>query len=293
MSALRLTALAALAALSLAAGSVARPGATNPHGASAQCSSCHSMAGTAVGAPSLAASTCLDCHPDADHHPIGVAPKDVRVPAGWPLPDGQLSCVTCHEEPSCEADRKGGADLLRGGPVNNTKAFCFRCHEREGFSQASPHAPAKARDAGDASCAACHSGIPEAGAAVVDAKLRFGTGDEGCTECHTGAVHQGLGFHLGQKAPTLYGEAAARLPLDPAGQIRCYTCHEVHGPTGEPHGRRTRLASGVAERAAQSWDPWVVAALSAEAGDHTALGAMLAYPSDDGQLCQACHGEGP
>lgn len=281
----------ALSGLTAVTDGKARPDAANPHGAAAACNTCHAMTGGTVGAPSLAASTCLDCHPNADHHPIGVAPASLAIPTGWPLSDGQLTCATCHEESSCASTRKGGSNLLRGGPVANTKDFCYRCHERQGFTRESPHAPATPRDASDTSCAACHSGIPETGAAVADARLRFGLEDGNCTECHDGPVHQGLAFHLGHAVPTLSAAAAERMAVDAQGRLRCYTCHEVHGATAERKGKQTRLATAVAARAAESWDPWVAAARASD--QHSALGALLAFPVEDGSLCQACHGVGP
>ena len=293
-----LLSLGLLAAGIAAAGSgEARPDVPNPHNQPDACATCHEVSDDdAVGAPKLGMQLCYDCHPNADMHPVNVEPVDTRVPSGWPLLDGAVVCATCHAEPACDADRSDVAPFLRGAdPLKSRSAFCFQCHDATEYQRANPHRPATARDPSDPTCAACHSGAPIAGASVPDARLRFPEGDQGCVECHQRPVHQGVGPHLGQ-APADHGLApTGALSLDASGQIRCYTCHEVHGdgdaaPVRDHHGRlRDAL---VAHIAAEDWDPWVSEAVLSEAeeDDH---GALLALPAADGSLCRACHGVGP
>ncbi len=110
--------LALIAALLLAASATAEPPApegapaatatspASPHNRPDACEACHTTAGPAVGAVSPGSEeACVGCHPGVEVHPVGIEPRDVAVPDGWPLADGALACSTCHSEPSCDAAR--------------------------------------------------------------------------------------------------------------------------------------------------------------------------------------------
>ena len=74
---------------------------------------------------------CRTCHPKSvyDVHVVNIRPKRVKVPPGFPLPGGRVTCVTCHDEPSCNP--KGSPSWKRPYFLRGTKTgfmFCFECH---------------------------------------------------------------------------------------------------------------------------------------------------------------------
>lgn len=276
MTRLRWLALAVVMALVLIPswGEATQRLGVSPHNRPDACGTCHEDgAGAAVGKPRPMAATCLSCHPDAKMHPIGMAPRDVPVPKGWPLEDGKVTCATCHAEPSCDPRRGTVGPYFRDGNPERTRDFCYRCHQRVELARSNPHEGGE--KAG--TCQACHFGAVPPGAAPAASKLRVGPKDA-CTTCHPSPVHAGVGEHVGKKVETpIAAAAAAQLPLAPDGTIACFTCHDVHAPGAET-GATTDLAARIAT-----------------AGGQTGMGgtALLALPVRDDQLCSACHGRGP
>lgn len=261
-------------AIPLTSGATQRLG-ESPHDRADRCQSCHTTTEAgAVGAPLPTLTNCLTCHPDADMHPVGMAPEHVPVPAGWPLEDGKVTCATCHAEPSCDASRERAAPWLRGGTPAKKVDFCYRCHEAKALTRKSPH-PAPNVDPGQAGCPACHSARPQTGASVAQSGL-LSPPAEACATCHPGPAHVGVAEHVGavQDIAALSPEAARALPLGEGGVIGCWTCHDMH----------------IAPHPAAPTSKLAVALGGAEADPHEAL---LALPVGDGSLCKACHGEGP
>lgn len=270
--------IAALVALILAifttsVHATSRLGAS-PHARPDACASCHTL--TAAGQVDEARPTeesCRGCHPDADMHPVGMAPREVAVPADWPLEAGKVGCATCHAEPACAADRGKVSPWLRGGVPERKMDFCFRCHATERMERSNPHVASP----DGSSCAACHTNRPVPGASVAGARLRLDPG-EVCATCHPGPVHAGVTEHLGAVPTGLGPDVASRLPLTEGGAIACWTCHDVHQLTPDVHPAPSALAGRIS------------AARGLQTGDHAAL---LAMPVSDGSLCRACHGSGP
>lgn len=245
----------------------------SPHGRDDACAACHGVApdGSRGGArPSV--ETCRGCHPDADMHPVGVVPRDVAVPAAFPLEGGAVTCATCHAEPACDDARSDERPWLRGGTPDRKADFCFRCHESDALRRASPHPQAGAPGPAPTSCPACHVRRPVDGAAVEASALRL-TPQDACATCHPGPVHAGTEAHLGHHQPVPPSPA---LPLAADGAVGCWSCHDVHAaPSAAP--ARSPLA----------------AALSGLPREADGAEALLALPATDGSLCRACHGTGP
>lgn len=242
---------------------------TSPHGAPDGCPACHEASEGGVGGPRPAVATCRGCHPDAEMHVVGVRPESVRVPDGWPLEDGVVTCATCHAEPGCDAGRPPERPWLRGGTPDRRADFCYRCHASEAYQRTSPHLPADPGPGVQAGCPACHTGRPADGASVADSALRLPP-EEACATCHPGPTHVGAAEHVGktQSAPTA-------LPLAPGGTIGCWSCHDVHAPPGPPPR------------------PGALATTLAGAPRPDGREALLALPAVDGTLCRSCHGAGP
>jgi hypothetical protein len=265
----------------------------DPHGDPQACAACHEGGPEAPGAALPIIETCTECHPDADMHPVGVEPQRIHVAEGWPLLEGQISCWTCHTEPACQAGEPAEPPYLRGGPITRIQDFCYRCHTREEFTREDPHHPERRRDEADGSCAACHVGLPEEGAAPEDARLREIEGGV-CATCHIEHPHFGTESHLHQPVEAVPLDSipdVVALPAD--GTVRCWSCHEVHDETPEPSRRWHRghsLAQALREDERETWgledvEHWPCD----DPGEHP---PMLALPLEDGSLCQACHHEG-
>ncbi len=122
----------------------------NPHRSGVFCQLCHE---TGIGLSSDAlklkfqadrVAVCLQCHDGkkarADNHPVRVSPskdKGVHVPEGFPLYDGKITCLTCHEMPCQGGDLE--AKLLRGGPYEKRVDACLSCHSKERYQAVNPH----------------------------------------------------------------------------------------------------------------------------------------------------------
>lgn len=289
-----------------AGGDSMRSARDNPHGDPRGCAACHVMV-SGEGAASVGEAlpimpTCRSCHPTADMHPVGMPSVDVPIAEGFPLDEGLVSCWTCHVEPA-----HGGAEMVpppyhRGGPYEPVTDLCYACHERTSYTRSNPHHPAAPRSPDDESCTACHRTNPDTGALPQSARLRSAAA-EACDTCHVRDPHLGAGSHLGKKVEAaMLDRIPAELPLDNDGTIACWTCHDVHGPPAEgasPVGRRW-LGNRVfadALRTLASTEDWVEA-LPAEARWPGQTGPdradpLLALPTADGTLCEACHGDGP
>lgn len=276
----------------------ATPGSKNPHGDPTACTSCHEASSDAdgVGAALPVVATCRSCHPTADMHPVGMPPNKVHVPKDWPLEDGKVTCATCHVEPAHGAAEAAlPSPWHRGGPYPSVTRFCYACHEAEAYTRSDPHHPAKPRDAGDSTCAACHTGMPQAGAGLAESRLRAKP-EEVCTgTCHTATVHAGLKAHLGEEVPA---ERVAALPgviTLQDGRVACFSCHEVHEPAADPGlEKRKPLPTALREQALEEdWSSLAGAELVWPGVLDLTHPPLLALPTSDGSLCRACHGDGP
>ena len=253
--------------------------AGGPHTNPASCHACHTRADAGVGPPRPDTETCQGCHAQADMHPVGVTPAETRVPDGWPLVDGTVSCRTCHDQPAHGLALE--APYLRGEAGADREAFCFSCHQADTYQRDDPHHPNDTQ----ASCAACHTAPPPAGAAPAEARLR-GAPAQACATCHPGLPHAFAAAHLGQPA-------GGGLPATAQGAIACFTCHDVHG--GHDSGRPAPSPFGAALRAAAGAGSWNGVPPSATWPGTPSRGhpPLLALPLQGDALCAACHGEGP
>lgn len=244
-------------------------GTVNPHWRADQCSSCHAQAPGSIPHERVDA-ICLKCHDgthaSAESHPVGRPAKgpNLRLPAGWPLVDQRLSCLTCHDVlRHCDKSATRPADnisFLRGEPTTQPFAFCNRCHVGEPSWRINPHnnldpAGAVNRD----SCRFCHE------ASISDARdgLRHGQphlrkeGQALCLACHVKHWDYLPAGHPGHELTDEIrdrlraagrADPTAALPL--AGdRVTCYTCHNPHQrglfPPDSPLGA---LADGSADR---------------------------------------------
>ena len=278
---LRLVGWALLAALPTVA--LAKTPYDNPHGDPQGCLACHDNTepGAVVTKPIVA--TCRGCHPTADMHPVGVAPKTVRVPSGFPLEHGLVTCATCHTEPAHGSEAASlPSPWFRGGPYQRIDKLCFTCHLPEEYTRSNPHDPNAGYNPASPTCTACHTTLPAAGAAPEAAQLRVEP-SQACSTCHEGWVHVGVQAHHG-KTPILSEPLPPNMPLL-QGRIACFTCHEMH--QGQPAGTLTSPLANSLREQARTHDWASVPATATWPG--TTSHPMLSLPLADGALCTACH----
>lgn len=189
------------------------------------------------------------CHYESDQfhaHPVNFAPSEksnVKIPKKFPLPDGKVSCTTCHDIViQCRDSREDkiftkGQMFLRGAPHKTRTDICFQCHDRAKYRKYNPHEQIdKNGEVVKQKCFYCHSELPdEKKTTSEDAKL---VGDFGalCMGCHHKAAKQVLHMrHLRKPSDeilahirSLQTEFNIVLPLDGDGKITCVTCHNPH-----------------------------------------------------------------
>jgi predicted CXXCH cytochrome family protein len=217
-------------------------GYKNPH---TLCATCHTTEKPQPGAAFFAqgidpSSSCPGCHDyQTNHHPLDFAPTDVaRFP--FPLYRGKVTCLTCHEIHGGPG-KEGTPKLLRGGPYEDRRDICFRCHAQEHYASINPHLMLDEGKKfilvnGKPVCLLCHSKMPDPEKDYTE-NVRF-RADVGflCWRCHPPMPDPFFSTHflVKPKADTLNSMRLAEekerviLPMVPRGRITCSTCHNPH-----------------------------------------------------------------
>jgi predicted CXXCH cytochrome family protein len=126
--------------------------APNPHWQKDGCGDCHAeKQGKHASIPAdKADEICLKCHDgrraSMEFHPVGrvLDPAKYNKPA-WPMPEGRLGCLTCHDMlPACseKIDRPGvNRMLLRDFSAgrSHSQPFCQNCHKESTYQKLNPH----------------------------------------------------------------------------------------------------------------------------------------------------------
>lgn len=215
---------------------------TNSH---TVCGACHATdmprSGEELFLPGIdPSSSCLACHDyKENHHPVDFVPDD---PVGRPFPvfEGKIRCLTCHEIHGGPG-KKGTVKLLRGGPYPDRRTICFRCHSGEKYSGIDPHVMLDNRNRvrtvnGQPVCLLCHSIMPDPAKDVTDVvKFRADVGFL-CWRCHPPMPDTALNAHflVTPSSTTLavmhQSEETSMVifPMVPRGRITCSTCHNPH-----------------------------------------------------------------
>lgn len=213
------------------------------------CSSCHEgdvVEGNAPlkksGNPSL---KCLDCHryeKAGDHHPSSIQPgplgKTAKIDPDFKLYNGRMVCLTCHQIHTVEDYKRGTRNFLVGGPYEDRREICFRCHFNGKKVKESPHnGMLKGKlEYNYENCKKCHLGRPKrraenkwGGRWAVDfrASVAFI-----CWRCHPPMQGEFMNKHyLKRPDDASVGHLLSGnpvMPLDPIKRITCSTCHEPH-----------------------------------------------------------------
>ena len=230
----------------------------NPHFDPSRCSVCHDSIsdneqnfryGENV------TQLCLWCHDGqkaiSELHPAELTPSMeivARMPRHFPLDNGRLSCLTCHDvSMQCNdgpQNSQSNGNFLRGD--TRFPAFCFQCHTEEteqpfnAHDQIDDHGQPK-----ENVCLWCHVEVPEVKSFMKDSE-NFALRDEDhilCRNCHTVDEHHPAGgkhilvkpsekilrdmAHYIGIPPEQYSDFQV-FPLDNNGRITCFSCHNPH-----------------------------------------------------------------
>lgn len=212
----------------------------NPH---THCPSCHEtiIPPSSVSPFKPGANTaCPDCHDyQENHHPVDFLPEG-KSGLPFPLFEGKMRCLTCHEIHG-GPDSKGTPRLLRGGPYIDRREICFKCHSKERYSTINPHRMLEIDGSvrnvdGKPVCLVCHSIKPNPAVDWTD-DVRF-RADVGflCWRCHPPMADPFFSDHFlitpTEETLQTMRETEERLivilPLVPRNRITCSTCHNPH-----------------------------------------------------------------
>ena len=188
-----------------------------------------------------------------------------KMPADFPLEDGRLGCLTCHDVlPGCRAE---SSVSLRGGPAAGPIRFCFRCHAEEDYRRFNVHDQLEDGKIKPDTCRGCHAAVPDVRFEGEELSTLRRKSSEVCRSCHAATRnHPSGGTHMGATlAPEMmwhlsayemqstmrlsfpqllkYARSTQRvprsMPLDDRGRITCFTCHNPHEqglwPAGNLH----------------------------------------------------------
>lgn len=172
------------------------------------CSDCHNpmarFSATGLRRHASVSETCYGCHAQQR--------AEFRKRSHMPLPEGKLSCESCHN-PHGSATRP----LLKAGTVND---LCTGCHAEKRGPFIWEHAPVREN------CMNCHEAHGSNQELLLVAPRPFL-----CQQCHTNRTHQ-------NKLVTSVNQAGGADPSERLMARSCQTCHaQIHG-SNHPAGVR-------------------------------------------------------
>lgn len=188
--------------------------------------------------------SCLICHHDhkKNHHPVDFTPPHIDLinidENKFPLFGGKIQCFTCH---TADGEYiKGNDKLLRGGPYNDNRTLCFKCHYQDKYSQINVHLMHEEGGGlrtieGKLVCTFCHpqniNNLYSTETVEFKADISFL-----CLRCHPEMSAPHIKGHF-SIVPTEKTKNKIRafedthnviLPLVPRGKMTCATCHNPH-----------------------------------------------------------------
>ena len=199
-------------------------------------------------------------------HPVDILPTEdetLTVPKSFPLQEGKMTCISCHDIfvqcRDSESDRllMQGQMLLRGLPYDKRIDFCFRCHDKDRYQKYNPHKQIDPEgNVIKTRCLYCHAEAPDSSQTTWEDVQLIGGFTELCMGCHYQAAKQPLHErHLRRPSEPILArmkllqiEFNIVLPLDRKGMITCSTCHNPHQKGLIPDQRAGATGAGAAHR---------------------------------------------
>lgn len=225
--------------------------APNPHWNLQDCNACHGRGADGAVQPiplEKVNAMCWTCHDGKrahqEVHPVARVFAGEVVNPGWPAPDNQLSCVTCHDFGPGHA--RGGprpdrnAWMLRSYTGGSLTEWCAKCHEASpAHKPFNPHVMLGPKGEVNArNCLLCHR-VSEG----VDRQVRLGKPDlvadelSLCVRCHTRHVDYFTPGHIGAPVPPRI--KAYMLAREDAGMEAAVSAEQIEAKMGSP--RETKL----------------------------------------------------
>jgi len=169
---------------------------------------------------------CNRCHASgkimANIHPLRKVPPKISVPKGWPLTDGALTCLTCHDQGHEDQPRR--LWMLHGGPYATPRAVCRNCHNTTDLEASKIHQEINEGK----SCEMCHKTRPRPGKDTIKTVTFIAYPDLLCLRCHDQNAADGSVHHVGVLGRELEPDhIPAELPLF-NNRVICATCHNPH-----------------------------------------------------------------
>jgi predicted CXXCH cytochrome family protein len=211
-----------------------------PHYRKALCFACHANTDDYALLEESVNATCDRCHASgqiaANIHPIRKVPPTIQPPKGWPLTDGALTCLTCHEQG--HEDQKPRAFMLRGGPYGSIREVCPNCHGAVSLARSTIH-----QDINDGKdCEFCHKSRPVPGKDTAATATFIADPDLLCARCHDTTMEDPTAHHRMLMSRELKVESLP--PGFPVvkGRVICGTCHNPHQRESQGYRLRDFLA---------------------------------------------------
>ena len=184
------------------------------------------------------------CHilsPEINIHPVNLTPtveKRKRIPPDFPLENGKLTCLTCHDIYRQCQKRLFERNSLRGAPYPRRMSFCYNCHIKKNYEPNDPHLQLNDNEEIIiGTCLICHKEKPDEKHATFKDVTFIGNIEMICRRCHhIAGNHSGNHDHM-KNIPSADGlkriklvetKFHTRLPLNENGKMTCITCHNPH-----------------------------------------------------------------
>ena len=206
------------------------------------------------------------CHgytPGTYIHPVDIVPSKEKaglIPKEFPLVDGKVSCLTCHDiYMQCKKNPRGKAlnkRFLRGAPYVSRTTLFFRCHDEKQYTMLDPHN--QLTESGAIiidKCLYCHVEKPDEKHATFKEIKLIGKLEVLCFRCHykQSQLHPINANHLVTPPDKIIENMKDTeqkfgiiLPLNYEGKITCPTCHNPHERGVIPRDRAS--AKGASEK---------------------------------------------
>jgi len=181
-----------------------------------------------------------------DIHPSDIEPPEEikkRIPNDFPLRNGKIACITCHDIfAQCKDSKTNDTfarerNFLRGAPYEKLTMLCFKCHNKTKFEKFNPHEQLdEKKEIIALKCLYCHKKIPDVKKEEFKDVALIGDLEPLCVRCHNQAYKGTLhATHLRKPSAKVLArikqmeiELGITLPLSDEGKITCATCHNPH-----------------------------------------------------------------
>lgn len=221
---------------------------TNIHYTGLYCEECHEKPAVRGGDLYLRYggdySLLCRCHTltsDVYIHPVDITPtveKRKRMPPDFPLENGKLTCLTCHDIYRQCQKQLFERNSLRGAPYPQRVSFCYNCHVKANYQPDDPHQQLNSKnEIIIGTCLICHKEKPDEKHATFKDVTFIGDIEMICRRCHhIAGNHSGNHDHM-KDIPSPAGlkriklvevKFHTRLPLNENGKMTCITCHNPH-----------------------------------------------------------------